>query len=388
MRACNNIQSPLRRIIASRFQSTATAPLQEQEDGGWTSTPSTPDELLQSLPSPPLENALKSAKLAALHARLSLSSRLPLQTLALTLVDPSADPSPQFNNSSFSVLGNDLLGYYTSEHLLCQYPRLPMPVLFAAIWAYIGPPALASITREWGVEIAYTPGGEVDSGLLQFRRLPPDVQLPAAPAQTTRPNDEKEAQSKWRRGMSSRTVYDDIFGDLKTHPRNADSSPDASSPSAALAGISVEHASMNFVRALMGAIYLHVGRPAAKAFFAEHFLSRTLSMHKLFDFGQPTRDLSRLCAREGFESPIARIESETGRNSRHPVFVVGVYSGKDKIGEGHGSSLDEARFRAATAALKSWYLYSPLEVRVPSEMEDKGSKAWNPVLVDVGEVVS
>ena len=137
----------------------------------------------------------------------------------------------------------------------------------------------------------------------------------------------------------------------------------------------------------MGAIYLHGGRPAAKTFFKEHFMSRQLSISDLFSFSQPTRDLSKLCAREGFEAPVARIISETGRKSRHPVFIVGIFSGKDKLGEGAGASLTEARFRAAAAALKGWYLYSPLTVRVPSSMEDEGAKPWEPAFIDPGEII-
>ena len=87
---------------------------------------------------------------------------------------------------------------------------------------------------------------------------------------------------------------------------------------------------------------------------------------------------------------MARLISETGRFSRHPVFVVGVFSGNDKLGEASGSSPNEARIRASAQALKSWYLYSPnggVGVRVPSEMEDEGAKPWEPALVDCGEVV-
>lgn len=36
---------------------------------------------------------------------------------------------------------------------------------------------------------------------------------------------------------------------------------------------------------------------------------------------------------------------ETGRFSAAPVFVVGIYSGRDKLGEGFGSSLNMAEFR-------------------------------------------
>ena len=327
-------------------------------------------------PSPLPSAALRSAKLSALHSRLSLSKRFPLQTLARTLVDASADRTPTFNNASLAVLGNDLLSYYTSEHLICQYPRIPMTVLFAAMHAYIGSKSLASIAREWGTEAAAAPGNEVDPGYLQFQRLPPDVD-PDLHSDITRQQPNPE-EPRWKRGVSSRILYDDQFGDIRTKQAQE----------AGTKGVTLEHASNAFVRAVMGAVYLHGGRKAAKHFFQEHFMSRQLDINKLFDFRQPTRDLSRLCAREGFESPVARIVSETGRKSRHPVFVVGVYSGKDKLGEGSGASLDEARTRAAVAALKGWYLYSPMELRVPSEMEEAGAKEWEPVLVDYGEIVA
>jgi dsRNA-specific ribonuclease len=115
-----------------------------------------------------------------------------------------------------------------------------------------------------------------------------------------------------------------------------------------------------------------------------------MPLHTLFNFSHPTRDLSRLCAREGFEPPVARLITETGRLSRTPVFVVGVFSGDDKLGEGAGASLNEGRVRAAAAALRSWYLYSPPEGEVvrPSETEGKGGRRWRSQMVDVGEIVT
>ena len=72
------------------------------------------------------------------------------------------------------------------------------------------------------------------------------------------------------------------------------------------------------------------------------------------------------------------------------MFVVGVYSGNDKLGEGAGSSLNEGRVRAAAAALKGWYLYSPpeSEVVLPSEAEEGGKKGWKPQMVDFGEIIT
>ncbi|RMD42488.1 hypothetical protein DV735_g2663, partial [Chaetothyriales sp. CBS 134920] len=330
---------------------------------------------LLRLPSPPASAARSSAKLSALHARLQLPSALPVETLARTLVDASADPSPQFNNKSLAVLGSDLLSYYTSEYIIAQYPRLPLAVVFAAMYAYVGPKALASITREWGVEYAAHPGGEVDPGLLQFRRLPP---APLAEKEEDKVvKTSFDDRNNWRRGMSSRAIYSDEFGDVKQAADLAEQP----------IGVTAEKACTHFVRALMGAIYVHAGRAAVKQFYHDHFMSRQLNMASLFQFRHPTKDLSRLCAREGFQSPIARIISETGRRSRHPVFIVGVYSGNDKLGEGAGASLDEARTRAAVAALKGWYLYSPLPLRLPSEMEEPGAKDWSPIIVDTGDIV-
>ncbi|KAL9120559.1 MAG: hypothetical protein Q9187_002886 [Circinaria calcarea] len=391
--------------LSARLQSTAPALAPQIPDDIPPANIPQPSEYdLRQLPSPPPSRAASSARLAALHARLSLSSRLPLETLARCLVDPTADPDPAFNNSSFAILGNDLLGYYTSEAILCRYPRLPMPVILAAMWAYSGPKTLHAITREWGVELAAEPGGEVDPGLLQCRRVTAgnadidrsgrrfkDSEGPfgEAPAlQSTRSNAEKGG----KRDISSRTVYDDYFGEKYGHTEvDYAERPELREQDAAgrrKKGTTAESASTNFVRAVMGAVYLHGGRRAAKAFFQAHILSRHLDVGKMFEFRQPTRDLSRLCAREGFEGPIARITSETGRLSRHPLFVVGVFSGKEKLGEGQGGSKDEARIRAAINAMKGWYLYSPLDVRVPSEMEGtEKTKPWTPVLVDCGEVV-
>lgn len=324
-----------------------------------------------NLPSPPVSAARESAKLAALHGRLYLPSRLPLETLARTLVDSSADQNPDFNNETLATLGQEFLTYYTSEHLICTFPRLPLTVIFAAMYSYVGPKTLAAMSREWGVESAAAPGGEVDPGYLQYKRVTPGTN----PYEEHKRSLTRPSPLSWRKGFSSRVVYDDEFGDAVTrsHP--------------AATGVVSEQARSTFVRAVMGAIYLHGGRRAAKRFFDQHFLSRHLNVSDLFNFSQPARDLNRLCAREDFEPPVARIISETGRHSRHPVFVVGIYSSRDKLGEGAGGSLSEARNRAAVSALKGWYLYSPVDVRVPSSTEEKGAAPWKPVYVDLGEVI-
>ncbi|MCJ1468594.1 hypothetical protein MMC07_007223 [Pseudocyphellaria aurata] len=339
--------------------------------------------------------AASSAKLCALYARLSLPPRFPVETLARCLVDPSADRDPDFNNEALSKLGADLLGYHTSEYLLCRYPRLPSEVLFAAMWAYCGTDTLQILANEWGVEAVAEPGGEVDSGYLQFkRRLPGNAessQFPGRWVKEAYESKDQEEEKPWRRGASRRSFLDDEFGTTTSHKEVHEAKQRELRHEVALTpkpqGVTRTNASANFVRAVTGAVYLHCGRRAAKIFIKEHIISRHLDVDKIFTFRQPMRDLSRLCAREGFGSPIARILSETGRKSRTPVFVVGVFSGRQKLGESAGASLDEARLKASIRALKSWYLYSPLELRVPSDAEGPNAKSWEPVLIDGGEII-
>lgn len=350
----------------------------------------------EQLPSPPPSAALSSARLAALHARLSLSPQLALPILGRCLIDPTADSHPSFNNQSLSILGNDLLSYHASEQLLCTYPRLPAKILATAMDAYIGFASLSSLAKEWGLESAGAPGGEVDAGLLQYQ---PTIHPHADPTGTG--VLAKDLESLKRRKIwpwaPGRTLLSDAYsglidmptGQSKTTAIDFAERPDllAAEPQAPpVTRIQPAMAAAGAVRAIFGAIYLHGGAAAVKAFYKAHVGSRTCDIAKLFEFRAPTRDLARLCAREGFAAPVARILSETGRLSRTPVFVVGVFSGREKLGEASGASLTEARFRAAVAALKGWYLYSPVQIRVPSDVEG-GGEPWEPVMVDGGEVI-
>ncbi|PSR90657.1 ribonuclease III domain-containing protein [Coniella lustricola] len=340
-----------------------------------------------AIPSPPPKKAARSAKLAALHARLALSDKIPVQTLARTLVDPSADPAPLFNNSNLAFLGQTFISYYTSEMLMCRYPRLPMEIMHAAMKSYAGDKTLFSVARSWGVESAAAPGAEVDPGLMQFSL---DVDR-TGNTKWGFVRSEYQHKFKYRHSISSRVVMDDDFGEMLPRKVQYDEpgvgdfkdnkNPDKIAKSHNIYG--------DFVRAVVGAIYTHSGREAARSFIKAHILSRHLDLEKLFTFKVPLRELARLCAREEFEKPVARLLSETGRQSRTPVFVVGIFSGNDKLGEGIAASLDHARKKACMNALKAWYLYSPGEdVRVPSDMMADGAKHWEPVYVDIGEVIT
>ncbi|KAL7915635.1 ribonuclease III [Trichoderma velutinum] len=348
-------------LIAARSQSTSSAAAHD-------STPiDTPP-----LPAPSFSRAAQSAKLAALHARLSLSKKIPLQTLARALVTPSADANPNFNNTNLAYLGSTIVNYHVLEYLVCKWPRLPMAILYEALRAYAGDASLQQVARRWGVESAAAPGEEVDPGLLQWKAGEDQV------VNTRWGYVRSDKAPVWRRGLSSRVVLDNDFGD-QVSSLEAEKPEFDSLQSEAFGSV---------VQAVIGSIYTHCGREEVKAFVKSHILSRELDPSTLFEFKLPTRELAMLCAREGFAAPVARLESETGRLSRTPVYVVGIYSGKEKLGEGAGPSLDVARRQASMASLKAWYLYSPgNKVRVPSDMMEKGAKPWTAPYIDIGEII-
>jgi len=354
-----------------RYSAAGAASAEEPVDNDFDNG----EQLQTALPSPPPSRAHTSAKLAALHARLSLSSKIPLETLAKALITPSADANPNFNNQSLAQLGSTIINYHVLEFLVCKWPRLPMAILYEAQRAFSGPASLTQIARRWGVESAAAPGEEVDPGLLQWSE---EKTEPGSTALTGYVRAEVERKTLfYRRGMSSRVVLDNEFGDAN-EPSDVKTTHEQTQ----------DMAFSSLVQAVVGSIYSHCGREAAKSFVESHILSRQLDLSKLFAFQLPTRELAMLCAREGFEPPIARLESETGRHSRTPVFVVGIYSGKEKLGEGTGASLDFARRKASMNALKSWYLYTPAnKVRVPSDMMEEGAAPWKAPYVDIGEII-
>ncbi|ORZ33573.1 ribonuclease III domain-containing protein [Catenaria anguillulae PL171] len=122
-------------------------------------------------------------------------------------------------------------------------------------------------------------------------------------------------------------------------------------------------------KALIGAIYHDKGAVAARKFIHASLLSKDLDMAALLDLKEPKRLLSALLKRQGKERPVSRMLHETGRHSAAPVFVVGVFSGTRKLGEGAGSSIKMAEHRAAKDVLMKHFLAEVSKPLLPSETE-------------------
>ncbi|KAJ3260804.1 hypothetical protein HK103_007367 [Boothiomyces macroporosus] len=103
------------------------------------------------------------------------------------------------------------------------------------------------------------------------------------------------------------------------------------------------------VESLVGAIYEHQGPLAAKQLIQTHILTRSVDTELHVDayvkVSKPRVLLTELIRKLNKPKPVARLLKETGRFSSTPTFVVGMYSGMEKIGEGYGSSLQMAETR-------------------------------------------
>ncbi|KAJ3259262.1 hypothetical protein HDU77_001917 [Chytriomyces hyalinus] len=120
------------------------------------------------------------------------------------------------------------------------------------------------------------------------------------------------------------------------------------------------------IQALVGAIYQEKGAKGVDSFVKTHILSRTVDVgaHLKLQIN-PKGTLRQILADAKREAPVSRLLKETGRLSTSPVFIVGVYSGIEKLGEGYGSSMAMAETRACKNALERYFTKEIKDVKVP-----------------------
>ncbi|TKY85534.1 hypothetical protein EX895_005696 [Sporisorium graminicola] len=269
------------------------------------------------------------------------------------------------HHAALATVGNSLLGMLATEHLHLRYPNLPTRVLKAAVSAYVGPSTLSDVGAELGLSA---------QGILRWNK---QARVPAGGNLT---------QKRGGRGALPRTL----------------SSATASASSASqMRTLLSRDVAADAMRALVAVIFQEQGLSAARHFVTSHFLNRSLNLAGLLKFNDPKRALSSTCAKYGKQPPQSRMIAESGRLSISPVFVVGVWSGATKIGEGSGSSIRMAEFRAAEDALRRLYLTeTPLgDFDVPScTLDDQfegsvggekaGTRSFTPQPIGEAEVLT
>lgn len=292
------------------------------------------------------QEATLSPPLLTLHARLELPLEYKLSTLARALLCRNkVNENKMADNYGLNIFGKNLLVYHVTEYLMVNYPRLPVEILNAAVHGYMGKFTLLDVAKSWGIEEE-----SKDEIELMLRDEPKEYSL----------------------------------GKLKYQPLNTIPESGVVQYSKNSQGIDRASAYSHAVCSIIAGLYAHAGAEKTKEFIHTHILSRKLDIASMFEFKDPGRELSVLLSREGMSPPVARLIAETGVASNSPVCIVGVFSGEEKLGEGQGASLREAKIRASVQALKSYYLYRPLDATLPSD-DVKGD--YQPSFIDKGQVV-
>jgi ribonuclease-3 len=108
----------------------------------------------------------------------------------------------------------------------------------------------------------------------------------------------------------------------------------------------------NAIEAIIGAIYLDLGYPAAEEFILREIMVELPSIINQGSYLDPKSKLQEIVQEKRGVTPSYGVITESGPD-HDKVFLVGVYLGKEKVGEGKGPSKQEAEVSAAENALIS-----------------------------------
>lgn len=125
-----------------------------------------------------------------------------------------------------------------------------------------------------------------------------------------------------------------------------------------------------------------------KQFIERFILSHELPKQGLLQAKSPKLLLTALLKREQKEPPMARILKESGRLTHTPAFIVGIFSGNQKLAEGHGSSIRYAERAAIKYALIKHFALDIRKPILPSDADlDESASYVNNDLLDSPPIV-
>lgn len=292
----------------------------------------------------------------------------------LSIPDPATVSKDSLHNASLANLGNSLLGLFASEHLHLRYPHIPTRVLKAALASYVGPSTSADVALELGLQgklVRWDPTRLEERP--SFKLNPAKPRTEAGMAAALEDAAVKERQRKLDLALARVNRRKKGFVGSEGELRSED---DGS------AQLRRQDVFASVMRALVAVLYQEMGITASRQFVSSHFLTRLVPLPAFLKFNDPKRVLSSTLEKYGLPPPQSRLIAETGRLSINPVFVVGIWSDQNKIGEGSGSSLRMAEYRAAEDAMRRMYLAEsdPAGFQVPSLTIDVPSHHHGPSL--------
>jgi ribonuclease-3 len=117
------------------------------------------------------------------------------------------------------------------------------------------------------------------------------------------------------------------------------------------------HILANAFEALIGAIYLDQGYPAAADFIAKHILTKMEQILADHSWRDPKSFLQEIAQRVDGKMPVYKVVDEDGPD-HDKRFTVGAYVGRKLMGKGVGTSKQHAQQAAARAAIDNYHQQS------------------------------
>ncbi|KAF9005913.1 hypothetical protein BDQ17DRAFT_1389529 [Cyathus striatus] len=142
-------------------------------------------------------------------------------------------------------------------------------------------------------------------------------------------------------------------------------------PSTSRPSVLYSDALASIPRSITALVYQKRSLLSARQFVHAYFMSRQVDLRAMLNSLEMIKKFGR-------EWPKSRLLKETGRFTNSPVFVVGIYSGADELGQGFGSSLKMAEYRAAEDALQRVFL-----TRTPDHELNLPTSTFAPGLGDI-----
>jgi large subunit ribosomal protein L44 len=126
------------------------------------------------------------------------------------------------------------------------------------------------------------------------------------------------------------------------------------------------------VLAIIGAIHFDQGALRSRGFVHDFVVTELAGQDvtQIIKLSHPKFMLRMLMKEKDMPPPVAKLIDETGRATHMPTFVVGIFSGRNLLGQGAGPSLKRAAHEATLAALHGHFGKEILIAKLPSDYAD------------------
>jgi dsRNA-specific ribonuclease len=261
-------------------------------------------------------------------------------------------------NKELRVLGNEIFGFLGAEEIEHRFRHVGVTTKKHLLTHLFSLQNLVNLSQQFGISPSptYTSWiskvnieGEVENEKLQ-KSKDGDFRIRKLNLTRGRFEDGVGLATEEERSVTFRG----LIRYRPTPSQFASSSPNTSSSSPTIS--SLEDELSGSMKSLLALIYTNAGLETTRLFLRTHIFSLPLDINSFLKWDNPRFILSQTLQKYSRPAPLPRLLKESGRYTLNPTFLIGIYSGAEKLGEGYGSSIRMAKYRAYEDSLRRIYL--------------------------------